>query len=104
LILHISEVTMGNVVVTVALRQIVFRKLEQNGDQRQELLYNVLGDFPLELFDFCSVLYYQVRMISLQLGNVLEHVILRSVWSVCITCEQIQENVPSGQQKLACKA
>lgn len=59
----------GHVVVLMAIREVIFRELEDQSDEYEQLLYNILGNLALESLNLLSVLVDDRGMRPLQLRD-----------------------------------
>lgn len=66
---HISKMAVGHVVVLMAIREVIFRELEDQSDEYEQLLYNILGNLALESLNLLSVLVDDRGMRPLQLRD-----------------------------------
>lgn len=72
---HVPEMTIGDVVVLVPVRQGILWHLEHERDQREELLHGILGDVALEALDLLTVLLDDFRVRARQLRDEFEDVV-----------------------------
>lgn len=74
-IYHVSKMAVREIIVSVAIRQVVFGQLKNDGDECQQLLDCVLCNMSLELFNLCSVLVNNFWMTAFELWKMFENVV-----------------------------
>ena len=62
--------------------QVVFGQFQDNGNENKKLLYCVFRDMALELLDYWAVVFDDLRLFTLELGNLLrlDMAIIRFSW------------------------
>ena len=65
---------LAHIIVLMALRERVLRHLQHNRNQDEQLLHDIFRNLALESLDLLAVLFDDVRTITVQLGQVLEHI------------------------------
>jgi hypothetical protein len=84
-VLHISQMAVALLTVPVSLEEVVFRKLQDDGEQHEQLRYDVVVDVPGELLDFRSVLVDDIWVGPLEswdeLGNIVDLGIVKNTWT-----------------------
>lgn len=66
---HVSEMAIRDVVIFVAIGQIIFREFEDDGDEYKEFLDCVFGDVALEFLNRWAVLLDNGRLGAFEFGD-----------------------------------
>lgn len=72
---HVAQMTVANIVVAMAVAQIVLWQLEHDRNQSQQFLHRVLGNVALKLFNLRPVLVDNIRLRTLKLWDKLEDIV-----------------------------